>query len=76
MFRLKAAPTRLSHRIDLDTVRETITYIRDDVAADPALAGVADALDRAIVAIDNAAPSECRPIDRSPPFSARFFANR
>lgn len=38
--------------IDLETVRETLLYMRDDMRRDPATAGVARALDEALSEID------------------------
>ncbi|KUO63917.1 MAG: hypothetical protein APF80_06970 [Alphaproteobacteria bacterium BRH_c36] len=74
MLRLRRVPR--STRIDLQTVRETLSYIRDDVAADPALANVASALSRAITEIDSADSRKNLPRHARAPFDARFFPNR
>lgn len=74
MFRSKS--TARSHHIDLDTIRETLAYMRDDVAADPALANVAGALDEAIVALDAATDSRSGSPAATSPYEARFFSIR
>lgn len=76
MFRIK--PTRPHNRIDLQTVRETLSYIRDDVAGDPSLAEVTYALEDALIAIDAAQKSSGPPSSSSelPILNARFFASR
>lgn len=53
-------------RIDLDTVRETLSYMRDDMATTPDLARVSQALSRAIdeiAALGHRAPD---PAQRQP----------
>ncbi len=44
-------------RIDLDTVRETLVYMRDDMASDPHLARIHQALSLALDEIATVAPS-------------------
>lgn len=58
--------------IDLDTVRETLLYMKDDLRRDPALARAADALDTAIQEIDKAGPGADR-VMRVVPRMARFL---
>ncbi|MDX2157293.1 MAG: hypothetical protein SFW09_12365 [Hyphomicrobiaceae bacterium] len=38
--------------VDLDTVRETLVYMRDDMSASADMAGVRDAMDRVLREID------------------------
>jgi hypothetical protein len=53
---------RASSRIDLETVCETLRYIRSDMAKDPELAEVCQALSEAIVAVGKART----PVERLP----------
>lgn len=76
MFRFKHSPSPRSRRIDLETVRETMVYIRDDVAAEPELSEVADALEQAICALDTANLGGKAAKPTQPLFSVRFFPNR
>ena len=46
--------TSTPHRIDLETVRETLAYMNGDLAAVPELTAVSKALVEAIAAIDSA----------------------
>ncbi len=55
--------------LDLDSVRETLLYMRDDMAGVPGLERAAAALDVAIGEIDGLVPSE-------PPVVAAQDANR
>lgn len=57
--------------IDLETVRETLLYMRDDMRRDPATSGVARALDEAINEIARIEMDE--PTPRRTAFS-RFLA--
>lgn len=64
MFRT-ARPGGKAPLVDLDTVRETLVYMRDDMRRDPATAGVARALDEALTEIallDSGAPLPQRTI--------------
>lgn len=74
MLRLRRV--QRSPRIDLQTVRETLCYIRDDVATEPGLANVASALVRVIREIDSVASAKDLPDRAVTPCHARFFANR
>ena len=51
MKRLDVSPKHGRH-IDLDTVRETIAYMRDDLAGTPGFEGVAGRLSAALAEID------------------------
>ncbi|MEZ5856523.1 MAG: hypothetical protein R3D67_17900 [Hyphomicrobiaceae bacterium] len=46
-----------THRIDLETVRETLAYMHSDMGKVPALTAVSKALAEAIAAIDSATRS-------------------
>lgn len=46
------ANTNVKPKIDLETIHETLAYMRDDVARVPELANVANALGKAIKEID------------------------
>jgi len=74
MFRFK--PTPKPNHIDLETIRETIAYIRDDVAADPALSDVASALEQAVFALDSASESQQASNATCTPIGARIFTSR
>lgn len=41
-----------AERVDLETARDTISYIRDDIATVPGLEAATAALSRAIIVID------------------------
>lgn len=74
MLRLRRVP--LSTRIDLQTVRETLCYMRDDVGSEPGLSRVASALDKAIQEIDASASPKQPHGSTKTPLEARFFASR
>jgi hypothetical protein len=57
--------------IDLSTVRETLTYMRDDARSIPGLEQVAAALDTALSEVD-AAERRLQPVSYSPTMS-RFL---
>jgi len=57
--------------IDLSTVRETLTYMRDDARSVPGLEQVAAALDTALSEVD-AAEERLQPVSLSPTMS-RFL---
>lgn len=56
--------------IDLSTVRETLSYIQDDMERVPELAKVAAALRATVAEIDQVKP---RPTVQNSPFAARFL---
>lgn len=56
--------------IDLETVRETLLYMKDDLRRDPALARAADAIEAALAEIDRAQ----RSTSAAPPSSVNGFA--
>ncbi len=53
--------------IDLETVRETLAYIHDDVRRVPALAGLAGALGAALAEIEAVADGDTVPVARAVP---------
>lgn len=65
-----------SPRIDLETIRETLAYIRDDVRNAPGLEGVAGALEEAVRKIDAVSARRRRPSRLSAIFPVRFLPNR
>lgn len=60
--------------IDLSTVRETLTYMRDDAQSIPGLEALAQSLDGAIAEVD-AAEAKLQPPTASP-IAARFLPAR
>ncbi len=57
--------------IDLSTVRETLTYMRDDAKLVPGLEDVAASLDQALETVE-AAESRMKPVSYSP-IASRFL---
>lgn len=72
MFRAKiASPVS---RIDLETLRETIALMRDDIAAVPEYRRIAQALQTGLDEIDRASANQ--PPRRRAPHAARFVPFR
>lgn len=74
MLRLKKAPK--SPQIDLVTIRETISYMHDDVRNAPGLENVAIALQETLRQIDAASGGKGIASLLRPRFLPRFFAKR
>jgi hypothetical protein len=60
--------------VDLSTVRETLTYMRDDARSVPGLESLAQSLDEAIAEVD-AAEAKLQPAMTSP-IASRFLPAR
>jgi hypothetical protein len=65
-----------SPRIDLETIRETLAYIRDDVRNARGLEGVASALEEAVREIDAVSAQRQRPSRFPEIFPVRFLPIR
>ncbi len=74
MFRIDRSRPWPPH-LDLATARETIAYIEDDMRRVPELESVADALNRAITAIEDAEAKAPLGVPMKP-FVSRFLPRR